>query len=95
MPRLNSLYRRYRGAGLVVLGLNADAQAQRARRVAAREVEFPCLFEAGGVCADYGVLAYPTLVLLDRDGRVWNETGGYPGQVEHQAVELLARQPRS
>lgn len=70
MPHLNALYRRYRNDGLVVLGLNADRQPAAARRVAAREIQFPCLFEAGGVSAEYGVVAYPTAVLLDREGRV-------------------------
>ena len=54
----------------MVLGLNADPQPEAARRVAAREIEFLSLFEAAGVCAEYGVLAYPTTVLLDRNGRV-------------------------
>lgn len=70
MPHLNALYRRYRHQGLVVLGLNADRRPEAARRVAAREIQFPCLFGAGSVGAEYGVLAYPTAVLLDRNGRV-------------------------
>jgi peroxiredoxin len=70
LPHLNALYRRYRDDGLVVLGLNADRQPEAARRVAAREMQFPSLFNAAGVCAEYGVLAYPTAVLLDREGRV-------------------------
>jgi hypothetical protein len=54
----------------MVLGLNVDSHTERARRIAAREIDYPCLFQAGGVSADYGVLAYPTLVLLDRRGHV-------------------------
>jgi peroxiredoxin len=70
LPRLNALYRRYRAEGLVVLGLNADPRPDAARRVAAREIEYPCLFEAGSICADYGVVAFPATVLIDREGRV-------------------------
>jgi peroxiredoxin len=99
LPRLNALYRRYRDDGLVVLGLNADAHPETARRVAAREAEFPCLFEAGALCADYGVVAFPTTFLVDRQGRVraafhagvqsTDEGAGGPDELEHRLVALL------
>jgi peroxiredoxin len=95
LPHLNALYRRYRSDGLVVLGLNADPRPEAARRVAAREIQFPCLFEAGGVSAEYEVLAYPTAVLLDREGRVRAQLSrahppGALDALEQQLAALIA-----
>jgi peroxiredoxin len=92
LPHLNALYRRYRSDGLVVLGLNVDRQSEAARRVAAREMQFPSLFNAAGVCAEYGVLAYPTAVLLDRDGRVRAQiTRAHPRGAVDALGELVTR----
>jgi hypothetical protein len=90
LPHLNALYRRYRSDGLVVLGLNADPRPE-----AAREIQFPCLFEAGGVSAEYEVLAYPTAVLLDREGRVRAQLSrahppGALDALEQQLAALIA-----
>jgi peroxiredoxin len=100
LPRLNALYRHYREEGLVVVGLNADARSDAARRVAAREIDYPCLFEAGSVCADYGVVAFPATVLIDREGRVREESSpalrssegpdGEGAALEERLLALLA-----
>ena len=70
LPELNDLYARHRDAGLVMLGINLDRDAERAREFArVLELDFPVLMDADGVVSRlYAVEQVPRIVVIDRDG---------------------------
>jgi len=86
LSRMQKLYARYRSAGLLVVGINVDelkVSPQTLRQVKATrdrlKIEFPMLVDPGLVAfRDYGVIALPTMVVLDQGGTIRHDLTGYP-----------------
>lgn len=88
MPELESLWRRYRQQGLVVLGVAADRGSARPVRDFAEKagITFPILLDpVGTVRNQYEVMALPMSYLIGRDGKIsgrapgtrkWSDPGG-------------------
>jgi thiol-disulfide isomerase/thioredoxin len=80
IPRLANLQKRYGSQGLQVLGIaceSGDLAGRRARVARIRSqlhVPYPLLIDEGDdnllVRDNFGVVSYPTLVLLDKSGKV-------------------------
>jgi peroxiredoxin len=72
MPQLNRLHEAYRGAGLMLLGVNVDDDPRRAADVARRQgIRFPVLLDTDkAVVRRWDMGSMPATVLIDRDGRV-------------------------
>lgn len=69
MPALKEFSSRHRDR-VHVLGMNKDAAPEPARQVAAAmEIDYPTL-RARDVVGKYGVVAFPTVFVLDREGLV-------------------------
>ncbi|EYF05947.1 TlpA family protein disulfide reductase [Chondromyces apiculatus] len=71
-PILERIARRYENKGLVVLGINVDDPSAVARQYAAHKgLSYPILLdEARDASAQYDVDKLPTLVVLDKEGKV-------------------------
>ena len=71
-PDLESVWRRYRSDGLVVLGVDYHDLGSDARRfVSAHSLTFPMLEDgSGNVTGRYGISQVPETYVLDRHGRV-------------------------
>jgi len=95
MPRLKELYEKWHQAGLEVVGVNFDQNADKAREAAgANELQWPTVhvpadekvrdlwFEAGGI------RTLPRLLLVGRDGVLQADCAPY--QLE-QAIEKLMK----
>jgi peroxiredoxin len=88
MPALESLWQKYGGDGLVVLGIAADRGNTEIVREFAEKTgaSFPIVHDSDGrVRNQYEVAALPTSYLVGRDGRIsgravgtrsWDEPGG-------------------
>jgi peroxiredoxin len=72
MPRLEALHKELKAKGLVVLGINQREEATRARAYIERSgYSFPILLDKEGVASDaYQVSAIPTLLVIDKAGKV-------------------------
>ena len=71
-PLLESAWRKYRGRGLVVLGINSHDLSSDARRFA-RQVgwTYPLVRDgAGDVLGPYAVSAFPETFFVDRSGKL-------------------------
>ncbi|ASD63542.1 TlpA family protein disulfide reductase [Bdellovibrio bacteriovorus] len=68
LPHYNSLYKKYRSQGLVVLGVNEDEEvAEREAFLKTVKLEFPLYHDQGRlVLEDFKVLALPTLYVFDK-----------------------------
>jgi cytochrome c biogenesis protein CcmG, thiol:disulfide interchange protein DsbE len=71
-PVLDRLARRYEGRGLKVVGVNVSDTPQIIKQYTAQKgLSYPQLVESGGQVSDqYGVEKLPSLVVLDKEGKV-------------------------
>ena len=73
MSSLNKISEKYKGKGLVVLGISADRKKEAAQKIMTQTgVTYPVLLDtSGGVFIKrYTVMALPTTVVIDRNGLI-------------------------
>lgn len=72
MPLLNDLHNKYQSLGFTVLGVNVEEETAPAKSfIGERPVDFPILFDRNNkVSKLYDVVAMPTTVVIDRNGRM-------------------------
>jgi Tfp pilus assembly protein PilF/peroxiredoxin len=86
LKRMQLLHEKYKGQGLSIIAVNVDEQQISAgtlaeiRSVSEKlKIGFPMLVDHGLVAfQDYGVIALPTMVVLDKDRMIKEELSGYP-----------------
>lgn len=95
MPVLESLYKRFKDRGLVVVGVSVDNERGNAQRFA-REVRvtFPIVHDAGHVVADrFHPPKMPTSYVIDKAGKVRFVHAGYRAEdarkLEQEITSLL------
>jgi thiol-disulfide isomerase/thioredoxin len=99
MPALETLYQRYKDAGLVVLAINLDTLSSAGVEAFVKEVAvtFPIVFDpAWSTARLYQVRGLPTTYLIDRAGNVVvREVGerNWLDGVSQTAVQGLLQEP--
>lgn len=77
IPMLKSLHSELEKDGLVILGLTQESAATVATFVQENEINYPVVIDDRSEAADaYGIKGYPTVVVVDRDGRIHSFTTG-------------------
>ena len=95
MPRLETLYEKYRKSGFVLLGVNVDDDPRIALATAAKlNVSFPVLLDTDKrVSKLYDLNTMPSTIVIDRDGKMRFLHRGYragtEGDYEQQIRRLL------
>jgi thiol-disulfide isomerase/thioredoxin len=95
LPELDRLYRRYRGQGLVVIGVNVDRQERNARSFLSRTpVTFPVVHDGDrGVAGEWRPPTMPSTYVVDQRGVVRHVHEGYRSgdarRIEEAVQELL------
>ena len=97
MPFLNAIHNKYKALGFTVLGVNVEEEVANARSfIAERPVDFPILFDSNNNVSElYKVIAMPTTVVIDRDGKLRFLHQGYQSgdEVEYRKmVKILVRE---
>jgi peroxiredoxin len=84
MPRLNTLYEKYRKSGFVLLGVNIDDDPRTALATATKlNVSFPVLLDTDKkVSKLYDLSTMPSTVVIDRDGKMRFVHRGYRAGTE-------------
>jgi len=84
MPRLETLYEKYRKSGFVLLGVNVDDDPNAALSTAAKlKVSFPVLLDTDKkVSKLYDLNTMPSTVVIDRDGKMRFLHRGYRAGTE-------------
>jgi thiol-disulfide isomerase/thioredoxin len=88
LPNLEKLHREFRGQGLVVVGLNVgENQSAVEKFLGKTQLSYPiALVEEGAeVVASMAVNAFPTVVLIDREGKVASYEVGARGEAALRA----------
>lgn len=91
MPLLDELYGKYQLAGLIMLSVNIDENAEPAIEMAQTlKVSYPVLFDTRKeVSRAYDVSAMPVTVLVDRAGVVRYVSEGYKPGYEKRYTDKL------
>ncbi len=77
IPILKSLYSELEKDGLLILGLTQEPVEQVAPFVKENEINYPIILDDRSEAADaYGIRGYPTVVVVDREGRIHSFTTG-------------------
>jgi thiol-disulfide isomerase/thioredoxin len=94
MPRLNSLFKKFRKQDVVILGIDMNENEQTVRAfVRKNRFEYPILLVPKGdpVVENYSARAIPTLVLIDKNGVVADYKVGYGNETEEMLRADLVR----
>lgn len=103
MPRLRELYDKYHGAGLEIVGVSLDKhQDELENFITDAGVKWPQIFFPGEdgaparnlVANQYGVTRIPTMILIDRSGRVAHVKPRGP-LLDGLIADLIAQSPGS
>lgn len=89
MPSLETLYKKYRDQGLVVVGVNLEESRSAVRQFAKQDkITFPVLLDSSGrVALAYGARSLPVTYVIDRAGDV---TSGVLGAHTWNSPETVA-----
>ena len=86
MPYLNHLAEKYRGSGLVVLGLNNDWDIDGVLDFAGEHhIDYPILVAAGRAFAEYHVQSLPHSVYIDSRGLIRQVTHTFMSEAEMES----------
>jgi cytochrome c biogenesis protein CcmG, thiol:disulfide interchange protein DsbE len=91
-PSVVSLESKYRSRGLVVLGVDEQEDASKAKGFAAKyKIPFKVVIDDGPMGKDYGVLALPVHVFIDKKGKVSTYRLGEmsPSEIEAAMRKIL------
>ena len=91
MPLLDEIYAKYRRAGLVLLSINIDEQAEAAAEMAKTlGVSYPVLLDArNDVAKAYEIGTLPVTFLIDREGKVRYVSESFKPGYEKRYTEKL------
>ncbi len=97
LARMQKLHEQYKGRGLSIVGINADEQHISDKSLTEIKAErdklkitFPLLLDQGlTVFHEYGVIALPSFVVLDKDRLVKYELSGYPLVGAEELVDFV------
>jgi thiol-disulfide isomerase/thioredoxin len=70
MPMLDGLHQRFHAQGLTVVGLSPEEPSAIEAHLRARPVDYTIAHDPGATARRFGVRAVPTMVLVDRNGKV-------------------------
>ena len=90
-PLLDQMYRKYKGAGFTLLGVNVEPDAAKAEEFLARTpVSFPIAYDADSrVSQQYRVSGMPSTLLIDRRGQLRWVHRGYKAGDENEYLDQL------
>ena len=91
MPQVKEVARHYRGRPVAVFGMNNDRKEEDARFVVEKmALEYPVL-RSEELPARYGVTGFPTLVVIDREGKIADVHIGYSDHLFEDVTATVDR----
>jgi thiol-disulfide isomerase/thioredoxin len=90
-PVLSEMYRNHAGKNVAFVGISVDESRQKAEEArVAWHIPYPVALDDGTVSRGYGVSLLPTVILIDKHGKVRRSVAGVPSKRELD--EFLATQ---
>ncbi|HLE87389.1 MAG TPA: TlpA disulfide reductase family protein [Candidatus Brocadiaceae bacterium] len=95
IPGFISLYNKYQGKGVEILGIAFDENGYEAVPPFIKKmgVNYPVYLDGGDIAQAYNLQAYPTTVIYGKDGKVANKHIGFVSEkeFEDEIGELLKK----
>ena len=91
LPSLQALHEKYEDQGLRIIGVDPYDKIEDsiAPFLAKRGVTYLVLLEGKKVAIDYHVSAYPTMYLIDRNGKILFSQMGYGEETEKKLEKII------
>ena len=100
LPDLIKVYQKYHGKDFEIVGVNLDNErADLDAFLKDNPLPWPQVFEPGGIeksrfASDFGIIALPTMILVDSSGKVINRSIRTAAELDRQIEKLLTpKQP--
>lgn len=97
IPELISLYVKYKEKGLIVIGIDPTDKRDKGNWnelttfLSKRQVNYPILLDDGDVARKYKVHGYPTIYLIDKNGKIKFSVCGYSYILHTQLEDLISK----
>jgi peroxiredoxin len=92
VPDLVSLYKKYQDKGFVVLGISDLSDLGEIKSfVKEHGMEYPVIVDRGDISEEYEVEAFPTTILIDRNGKVVQRYMGYSPVLRSKLEALVQK----
>jgi thiol-disulfide isomerase/thioredoxin len=94
LPELSKVYQKFKGKDFEILGINLDGdRADLDAFLKDNPLAWPQIFEPGGIeksrfASEYGIIALPTMVLVDTQGKVVNRSIRSAAELARQLEKL-------
>lgn len=70
-PILNSIYEEFKGRNFEILAITVEDEAVVRRHLSGNETNYPILLDPDGkVTGLYNIMAFPTLIFIDAEGKI-------------------------
>lgn len=92
MPELNELVEKYKGKEVVFLAFAMDKAASIKKFLEKQDFHYQIIPESRGIISDYKVSAFPTHIVLDKEGKVAFQTAGLGPMTVSQLEESISGQ---
>ena len=94
MPHLNELYQNHKDDGLVVLGLNPHNNNEKDLKrmpdfIEKNSLHYPIVFIEKDVVNDYNVHGFPTLYVIDKEGKIVHSEIGFGKEISKEMDSVL------
>ncbi len=91
MPKVQALAEKYKAQGLEVYGMMSEKDQLEVAKllVEKRKISFPMLVSNQEVMKQYGVVAVPTYILIDKKGNIRFTSEGFSDEMENEIKKLL------
>ncbi|MFO0908425.1 MAG: thioredoxin-like domain-containing protein [Isosphaeraceae bacterium] len=100
LPELLKVYQKYQSKDFEIIGVNLDNdRAELDAFLKDNPLPWPQIFEPGGIeknrfATDFGIIALPTMILVDGQGKVVNRSIRSAAELERQLEKVItSRQP--
>jgi thiol-disulfide isomerase/thioredoxin len=91
MPQVKRIASHYRGRPIAVFGMNNDQKEDDAKFVVREmQLDYPVL-RSQDLPAKYGVQGFPTLIIIDQQGKVADIHVGYSAQLFEEVTAAVDR----
>ncbi len=93
IPSLNSIHAKFKKDNFALFGVEfIDKQSQEnlQKYIKEKNIQFPNLYKAKSVAANYGIRGAPTFMILDKSGKIIHLKSGYTEDHIKEMIELIA-----
>jgi peroxiredoxin len=96
MPAIQKVHAKFKDKGVVVIGISCREKpsGDPAKMMKDKGCDYDLLLNGEKITSDWHVPGYPTMYLIDREGRIAYSELGYDEELEGKVSEAIDRLPK-